>query len=99
MPPHAANPCLQLDMCAAGSPRQPSVAQQQLVAEATVAVAFQHRQPLLMLRAGGAFRRLEQFAAAQVNGTELAAAQLSSCLCCSWYEGYHGSRHKVQAAT
>jgi hypothetical protein len=39
-----------------------SLAQQQLLAEATVAVAFSTRQPLLLLQAAGAFKQLEQAA-------------------------------------
>ena len=37
-----------------------SVQQQQLVAEATVAVAFQQTNPVLMLQAAGAFKLLDQ---------------------------------------
>jgi hypothetical protein len=42
-----------------------SLAQQQLLAEATVAVAFTRRQPLLLLQAAGTFKQLEA-AAGQV---------------------------------
>lgn len=65
----------QLDLHKAAPKGALGVAQHQVQAEANVAVAFQRRKPLMLLKAADAFRRLEQ-AAAQVGQ---AAASGSSC--------------------
>jgi hypothetical protein len=61
---------LQLDLHGSAPKGALSVQQQQVHIEATVAVAFQRRQPLLMLQAAIAFQQLEQ-AAAQVRAARL----------------------------
>jgi hypothetical protein len=61
---------LQLDLHKSAPKGALSVLQQQVQVEATVAVAFQRRQPLLMLRVAAAFKQLEQ-AAAQVRAARL----------------------------
>lgn len=65
---------MQLDIFRSAPKGSASLAQQQLLAEATVAVAFQRRQPMLLLQAAGAFTKLEQQAAtAQVGAGEKCA--------------------------
>lgn len=51
-----------------------SIAQRQLLAEAAVAVAFQRRQPMLLLQAASAFAKLEQTAAAAQVGVGTGSA-------------------------
>lgn len=79
---------LQLDLHKSAPKGALSVLQQQVQVEATVAVAFQRRQPLLMLQAAAAFKQLEQ-AAAQVRAAGLHQlthhphAPHQAGLCCS----------------
>lgn len=76
---------LQLNLHRSAPKGSLSLAQQQLLAEATVAVAFTRRQPLLLLQAAGAFKQLEQ-AAAQVRAgqeTLQAVLQLLQPVCVS----------------
>ena len=68
---------LQLEVYSAA--KRQSLQQQQLLAEATVAVAFQQRRPLLMLKAGRGFTQLEK-AAAQVSRNEDSSQTVSLSL-------------------
>lgn len=79
MPPAVVVP-LQLDIHKSAPKGPHSFAQQQLLAEAAVAVAFQRKQPLLLLQAASAFEKLEQAAAAaQVGGLKACSCRVLSC--------------------
>lgn len=56
----AADGAVQLNLYASIATSCSSMQQQQLVAEATVALAFQQRNPVRMLQAAGAFKLLDQ---------------------------------------
>lgn len=85
----------QLDLHKAAPKGALGLAQQQVHAEALVAVAFQHRQPLMLLQAAAAFKRLEQ-AAAQVSAGRPAApcchmaASVPPCIYCDHAQAWWG---------
>lgn len=78
----------QLDLHKAAPKGALGLAQQQVHAEALVAVAFQHRQPLMLLQAAAAFKQLEQ-AAAQVSAGR--PAVFPPCVCCDHAQAWEES--------
>jgi hypothetical protein len=65
---------MQMDIHKSAPKGSLSIAQRQLLAEAAVALAFQRRQPMLLLHAAGAFAKLEQTAAAAQVGVDTGSA-------------------------
>jgi len=87
----AADGAVQLNLYASIATSCITMQQQQLVAEATVALAFQQRNPVRLLQAAGAFKLLDQ-AVAKVTSLSLMA-------CTGWEAHCHNHMLACVAAT